>query len=69
MKKSLLLLLCFTSLAYATTAQISFTSANVPQGKQQRTIDVSNMPNGVYVLYLGGEKDKRLGMRKIVVQH
>ncbi len=42
---------------------------NVPQGKQQRTIDVSNMPNGVYMLYLGGEKDKRLGMRKIVVQH
>ena len=42
---------------------------NVPQGKQQRAIDVSNMPNGVYLLYLGGEKDKRLGMRKIVVQH
>ena len=31
MKKNLLLLLCFTSLAYATTAQISFTSANAPK--------------------------------------
>ena len=39
------------------------------QGKQQRTLDVSNLPNGLYVVHLAGEKNKNLGMRKIIVQH
>lgn len=39
------------------------------QGKQQRTFDVSNLPNGLYMVHLAGEKNKNLGMRKIIVQH
>jgi Secretion system C-terminal sorting domain len=38
------------------------------QGKQQRTVDVSNLPNGIYMVHLAGLKSKHLGLRKIVVQ-
>jgi hypothetical protein len=39
------------------------------QGKQQRAIDVSSFPDGIYLVYLAGQKDRNLGVRKIVVQH